>query len=158
MELTVHNIDEGAALATYGPIVIRVITTAPTDLPSLERAFERVDAALERWPEVGMWVIAHHGAPVPDAAARRFSNRAMRERAQRVSFAFTMLGLGFWATAARTATLAMLKLLGDRNTPIEATVEAAAEQLCMDLIGPDPAQLVAVHETLIARMRVASVA
>jgi hypothetical protein len=71
-----------------------------------------------------------------------------------LSISYALLGLGFWASAATAASLAVSKFIGVHAT-IETTVERSAEQLCMDLIGIDPTRRVAIHDELFAQVRAA---
>jgi hypothetical protein len=149
--LDVHVLDSGQAVATLGPIVIRVIVRARTEVADIDRLTLLVDRVLERSPGAGLWIIAHHGAPVPDKLVRRHGGRAFRPFGDRLCVAYSLLGLGFWASAATAATITLTKLMRMRS-PIETSVERGAERLCMELIGVDPTRLIAAHDQLLERI------
>jgi hypothetical protein len=152
---TVHVLDTEQAVATIGPIVVRIITRARTEIDDLDRLVMLVDRTLERSPMAGIWIVAHHGAPVPDPPARRHAGRVFRPYGDRLCIAYSLLGLGFWASAATAATITLSKLIGMRS-PIETTVEGGAGRLCMELIGVDPTRLIAAHDELLKRIKALS--
>jgi hypothetical protein len=149
--LVPHYIDAEQALGCVGPIVIRVVDSARTTNVDVDRFVAMVADILERAPAAGMWVIVHHDAPIPDHSIRRYMSQQMKPYNDRVTAVFTLLGLGFWAAAASAATLGITKLVGI-SPVITTTIEAGAERMCMDLIGVDPARLVAAHSTLLQRI------
>lgn len=151
MTLDVDSLEPGQAIATLGPIVIRVIVSSRTEIPDLDRVTSLIDRVLERSSVAGLWVVAHHGAPVPDMAARRYSGRVFRPYGDRLCVAYSLLGLGFWASAANTAVVMIAKLMGMRS-PIETTIERGAERLCSELIGIDPNRLLAAHAELLGQI------
>lgn len=155
MDLVLHELDGGHAVANIGPIVCRIINTAPTTPARLDELATHIGATLARSPVAGLWIVAHHDAPIPDRPTRRYAGRVFDPFKDRLSVAYALLGLGFWSSAAVAASLALSKFMGVRAT-IETSVERSAEQLCMDLIGVDPARLVAVHSDLLARIEAAS--
>ena len=151
MVVVPHYIDHEQAVGCVGPVLIRVITSAPTEIVDFERCTRVVDDILLRAPAAGIWVVVHHGAPIPDSSTRRYMGQKLKGYGERVSVAFSLLGLGFWTSGAIAATVAINKVFGV-NSPITTSVEAGAERLCMDLIGLNPERLVAGHATLLERI------
>lgn len=152
MEPDIHHLDAEQAVATLGPIVVRVNTRARTEIADVDRVTMLVDRTLERSPMAGIWIVAHHGAPVPDAPVRRYAGRAFRPYDKRLCVAYSLLGLGFWASTASTATITISKLSGMRS-PVETSLERGAERLCMELIGVDSTRLIAAHDQLLERIQ-----
>ena len=151
MILKIHHLDSQHAIVTLGAVVIRIIESARTDREELEHLAGLCEAILERHSVAGMWVVVHHGAPIPDAAVRRYAGQLFRPHKDRLSVVYSMLGLGFWSSAAIAATRALTSLMGVR-APIETSVEGGAHRLSQDLIGMDPAKLVSTHHDLLQRM------
>lgn len=152
MELHTHRLDAEQAVAILGPVAIRVIRSARTEAADIDCLRGLIDGVLASSPAAGMWIVVHHGAPIPDASARRHAGRVLRAYNDRLSISYSMLGLGFWANAARAATMTVARLIGT-HAPVEATLEAGAERLSMDLIGIDPAALVEAHDELLAQIQ-----
>ena len=155
MDLEIHHIDRGHAVALFGPVLIRVITTAPTDLPSLDQLQQLTELALRRWPMAGVWVVAHHGAPFPDSDFRRHVGPALRPVRDRLAMVVTPLGLGFWSKAAVLMTFTLGKMVGNVPT-VETTVERGAVRLGFELIGVDAEKLVASHTALLEGIQAAA--
>lgn len=155
--MIVHRLDSGQALATVGPILIRVIADAPTDTADFDQISAIADELLTRWSLIGMWVVVHHGAPIPSGPVRRYGGRMLKPYGERVTIAYALLGLGFWASMAAGASMALSKLAGVPSS-LATTLERSAAQLCMDLIGIDPGRLLAAHDELFARMQAAKAA
>jgi hypothetical protein len=155
VEPEVHILDAEQALLTVGPVVIRIIMSARTETVDIDRVVALVDRTLERSPMAGVWIVAHHDAPVPDAGVRRYVGRVFRPYGERLVIAYSLLGLGFWASTATAAMLAVSKLIGMRS-PIETTLERGAERLCMELIGIDPTRLIAAHDQTLGRIHALS--
>lgn len=152
MEPDVHHLDAEQAVASLGPIVIRVITRARTEFADVDRVATLIDRTLERSPIAGVWVVVHHGAPVPDLSVGRYASRALRKYGDRVCIAYSLLGLGFWAAAAIAAASSLSELMGTPG-PTESTIERGAERLCMELVGVDPTRLIAAHDLLLERIQ-----
>jgi hypothetical protein len=155
MELEIHHIDAGQAIGFYGPVLIRVLTTAPTDLPSLDQFQQLTELALSRWPIAGVWVVAHHGAPFPDGEFLRQVGPALRPTRDRLVAVMTPLGLGFWAKAAAVMTFTLGRLVGTVPS-LETTVERGAARLGFELIGVDAEKLVASHAALLEAIQTAA--
>jgi hypothetical protein len=60
--------------------------------------------------------------------------------------------MGFWASAMR-ATATGLSLLLRRRLIFETALERAAQRLSADLVGIDPAAIVAAHDQLYADLQ-----
>lgn len=148
VELQIHHLDGGHAIATLGPVLIRVITSAPTDPQVLDEIVQLCELALQRWPTIGVWVVAHHGAPIPDSDTRRHAGRVLEPLRDRSCVVFTLLGLGFWSSAAVGVSKLLAMLIGQRPM-IETSVEDGADRLGMELIGIDAEKLAVVHDELL---------
>jgi hypothetical protein len=148
VELQIHHIDGGHAIASFGPVLIRVITSARTDTAVLDEVARLSGLALTRWPMIGVWVVAHHGAPLPDGDARRHSGLVLRPFRDRSCVVFSLLGLGFWASAA-IAVSKVLALLSGHHPLINTSVEDGAERLGLELIGVDAEKLAVIHDELL---------
>lgn len=151
MDLVPHYVDHEQALGCLGPVVIRVISSAGTEFVDADRFSRLAKDILQRAPAAGLWAVVHHGAPVPDSSVRRYMGNQLKPFSERLCIVTTMLGLGFWASAATAATHTIAKFTGT-GSRITTTVEAGAQRLCMDLIGLDPARLVAAYDQLLARI------
>ncbi len=155
MELIVHSLDSGQALATVGPVVMKIITTGSSEIEDVRAILAAVDELLTRLPSAGVWVIVHHGAPLPGPGFPRHAGELMRPYRERVVFAFALPGLGFWSAAASTTATALARLIGV-HSQVATDLERSAGQLGMELIGVDPAGLVAAHDELFGRMQLAA--
>ena len=152
MDLEIHHLDRGQALASFGPVMIRVVTTAPSDLASLEQQHRLTEAALARWPMIGWWVILHHGSPFPDSDFLRRAGPSLRPHRDRIVNVITPLGLGFWASTAFAMVGAMAKLVGQQAF-LETSLERGSERLGLELIGVDAERLAATHAELIGAVQ-----
>jgi hypothetical protein len=148
VDLEIHRLDSGRALASFGPVIIVVITTASTDTAFIDELVRLTEVALARWPMCGIWIVAHHGAPVPDSEVRRHSGRVLRPFRDRQCVVYSMLGLGFWAGTAIATSMGLAKLLGQRPL-IETSVEGGADRLGIELIGVDAEKLAVIHDELL---------
>jgi hypothetical protein len=155
MDLVIHHLDGGQAWASFGPVLIRVITTAPTDLATAEVVSRLMPGELARWPMVGLWIVAHHGAPLPDNEFRRGFGPMLRPWRDRLVVVLTPLGLGFWAKSAVMVSATLSKLAGQQQL-IETTLERGAARMGLELIGVDSDKLVASHDELLAAMQTAA--
>jgi hypothetical protein len=148
VDLEIHQLDGGRAVASFGPVIVVVITTAPTDTRFIDELARLSELALVRWPMCAIWVVAHHGAPIPDNEVRRHSGRALRPFRDRQCVVYSLLGLGFWTVAAVAATTMLAKLMGQRPL-IETSVEAGADRIGLELIGVDAEKLAVIHDELL---------
>lgn len=152
MDLEIHYLDDGQAIGFYGPVLIRVVTTAPSDGAILDKIKELTEAALVRWPMAGMWVVVHHGAPFPDSEFRRRFGPVLRPYRERQTFVVTLLGLGFWASSAVAMSSGLSKLLGQHST-VGTSLERSAEHLGQEMIGVDAEKLIASYHELLAAIQ-----
>ena len=152
MDLEIVHADGGHAIGLFGPILIRVITTAPSDLASLEQLHLLTQPALARWPIVAWWIVIHHGAPTPDSDFRRRVGPTIRPYRERLVVLVTPLGLGFWASTAAVVTSALSKLVG-QPALLETSIDRGAQRLGMELIGVDAEKLAAAYGELLARIK-----
>jgi hypothetical protein len=148
VDLQIHRIDGGHAIATFGPVLILVITTASTEIAMIDELARLAELTLARWPMCGTWVVVHHGAPIPDGEVRRHTGRVMGRFRDRQCTVYSMLGLGFWASAAIAASMVFAKLIGQRAL-IETSIEAGAQRLGLELIGVDAEKLVVSYEEVL---------
>jgi hypothetical protein len=147
VELQILHADGGHAIASFGPVLIRVITSARTDAASLDELARLCEGALARWPMIGIWVVVHHGAPIPDSDVRRYAGRVLRPHSDRTCAVFSLLGLGFWSSAAIAVSKVFAKMLGQQPR-INTSVEEGAEQLGLELIGVDAEKLAVIYDEL----------
>jgi hypothetical protein len=157
VELRVRTLERHEAIACVGPVLIRVIDGAPTTTASIDAIRAGADELLQRWPMVGVWIVAHHGSPLPEPEARRYAGELFGRDGDKLCMVYSLLGLGFWATAAIGVSKLLARLMG-QPALIETSVEAGAQRLGMEMIGIDPQQLVMAHDELLRRMQVAEVA
>ena len=149
--MEILRLTAGEAYALEGPVLIREVVTAPTEIADLDRCHEYVCRALERSPVAGLWVIAHHGAKPPNGEARRHAGRAFGRHGERLVILYSLLGLGFWATFATAASRSLAKLTST-SALFEKSIEGGAQRLALELVGLDPAALVEAHVQLMARL------
>jgi hypothetical protein len=148
VELEIHQIDGGHAIASFGPVIFLVITTATTSIAVVDEIARLSGIAVTRWPMVGIWVVVHHGAPIPDTEVRRHMGRVLSPFRDRQSVVLSLLGLGFWTGAAIAASTVIAKLIGQRPM-IETSVEDGADRLGLELIGVDAEKLAVIHDELL---------
>lgn len=150
-----HHVDGGQALATVERVVIRVITTAPTHPEDLDRLSTRLDAVLDSgFAWAGLWIVIHHGAPVPSLSTQRYAGRIFKPYGDKIAIVYSMLGLGFWTNLALSATRSFSKFVGI-SAPIELSVEDGAQRLAQEFVGRDPAGYVDAHAQLLAHIQAA---
>jgi hypothetical protein len=152
VDLEIHQLGGGLALASFGPVIIVVITTAPTDTAFVDELARLTELALVRWPMCAIWAVVHHGAPVPDSEVRRHAGRVLRPFRSRQCVVYSMLGLGFWAGTAIATTTVLAKLMGQRPL-IETSVEAGADRIGIELIGVDAEKLAVIHDELLESLQ-----
>jgi hypothetical protein len=148
VELQIHHIDGGHAVASFGPVLLLVITTAPTSTAVIDELARLSGVALARWPMVGVWIVVHHGAPIPDAEVRRHIGRVMSPFRDRQSVVLSLLGLGFWSSTAIAVSTVISRMIGQRPM-IETSVEDGAERLGLEMIGVDAEKLAVIHDELL---------
>jgi hypothetical protein len=151
LELEVRRVRHEEQIATFGPVLIRVFRNVPTEIPELDLARELLDELSERWPVIGVWAIAHHGAPIPDGPTRRRAKEVFGRYGDKLVLVQSVVGLGFWAAAGTATGTAIARLLGI-SFPIENSVEAGAERLAMEMVGLDPQELIVAHDELFRRI------
>ena len=155
MELELHHVDAGQALATIEGVVVRVITTATTNPEDLDALSLHIDALLEGgagW--AGLWIVVHHGAPVPSISTRRYAGKVFKPYGDKIAVVYSMLGLGFWTSLAISATRSLSKFIG-MSAPIELSIEDGAQRLAQEFIGRDPAVYAQAHAQLLAHIQAA---
>ncbi|MCA9687189.1 MAG: hypothetical protein KC457_33830, partial [Myxococcales bacterium] len=102
---------------------------------------------LTRHRHVGILLVFHHGTPMPAGPAQRFAMDSTRRLGDRLVMSTALLGLGFWADAARGALSTLLRLVGT-TLSVESSVEQAIARLTLDFVGIDPDALMAVYRDL----------
>jgi hypothetical protein len=137
--------------ATWGAVVIRICDGSRTEIADLERVEALFDELLAHKPAVGMLLVFTHDTPLPSLATQRHAADGLRRLRGRLVLATATVGLGFWATTFRAGLDALFGALGG-GVVVEGRVEAAAERLAGELIGIDPAGLVAVYGQLWAEL------
>jgi hypothetical protein len=142
MELIVKQRCERQIHAIWGPVLIRIADGAPTDVADIDRLHCYFVEMLERWPTIGMLLVAHHENPMPSVAALRHAKQQMPALADRIVIAVALLGLGFWADAGRSMVGMFMRMAGGGTFVLEKSVDAAATKLGHELIGLDPAGLI----------------
>lgn len=156
MHLDVHefNVANQSTMATLGPVLIRVFRGA-TEIADVDLGCKIVESLLERWPIAGVLAIAHHGTPLPDAVTRKYASRNFGKFGDRLVIVQCQLGLGFWAEAARATAMAIARMIRS-HTFVESNVEAAARRMAMEMVGIDPARIIAAHDQLLASLDAAA--
>jgi hypothetical protein len=154
VDLHVHQLGAGSAIAGWGPTLIRVIDGGPTRVADMEQIHALASERLAELPALGLLAVVHHGSPVPEPAAIRRVAQLFGPIQERLSVGMAIVGLGFWASASRTIAATMARAR-PRNIVVEPTVEATAERMALDLVGLDAEGLVAAYEQLHARMQAA---
>ena len=149
-EVREFNVANQSIMATLGPVLIRVFRGA-TEIPDVDRGCEIVGSLLERWPIAGVLAIAHHGTSLPDAATRKHASRSFGAFGDRLVIVQCQLGLGFWAEAARATAMAIARMIRS-HTYVESNVEAAAQRMALEMVGIDPAAIVAAHDQMLAQL------
>lgn len=137
MQLDVHYQSPREVCATWGPVVLRIVDGAATEQADIDRIHVLLEALLRSWPSVGMLVIAHHGNPTPSLATLRYSKQLMDRFGSRLVVAITLLGLGFWAEAARASADLFVRLARGSTVALESTVEQAVRRMALELVGLD---------------------
>ena len=139
--------------AIWGPVVLRIVDGAQTEQPDIDRVHALLEELLAAWPSVGMLVIAHHGNPTPNLASLRYSKQLMDRFGSRLVIGITLLGLGFWAEAARASADLFMRLARGSTVALESSVEQAVRRMALELVGVDDEGLWAACEQLELRLR-----
>lgn len=145
MELRIVDHLEHEVFATHGPLLIRVVTGGQSSKQRFDRARELIEATLERYPAVALVVIVEHGAPTPPPEVRARMAEGFTQYGDRLVVAFALLGLGFWASAAARIVRGFARAGGQLYLH-DTKLEGIAEQLARELVGLDPASIVALCE------------
>jgi hypothetical protein len=153
MQLDVVYQTKQEIYAIWGPVVIRLLDGAETEPADIDRLHGLLAGVLIGWPTVGMLLISHHGSPQPSLATMRYSNKEMGDLEDRMVIAVALLGLGFWAEAARATTAWLMRMLRHGSVVLESSVEAAARGMALELVGLDADGLVKACEQLERRFR-----
>ncbi|WP_106091718.1 hypothetical protein [Enhygromyxa salina] len=139
--------------ASVGPIVIRICDGVRTEVADLVRQELLFDKLLVTHANIAMLVVFTHGTPPPDGAAQRHAKQFMRRYRDRVVVSVALLGLGFWASAVRTALSAIVRVVGHGSISIEGTVEHAISRVTMELVGIDASEVLRDYELLWAKLK-----
>ena len=153
MQLDVKYQTPREVCAIWGPVVLRLVDGAPTEQPDIDRIHVLLEELLAAWPSVGMLVIAHHGNPTPSLATLRYSKQLMDRFEQRLVVGITLLGLGFWAEAARASADLFIRLARGSTVALESSVEQAVRRMALELVGIDGDGLRAACAELELRLR-----
>ncbi len=136
----------------WGPILIRVVATAPTEREVLDFAAARFDETLERYSAVACLVVTEHGTPLPSGDALRYVRERYDLYGERLVMAYAVLGLGFWAGTAVRLGAALVRASG-HTALLDTPLERVCERLSLELVGVDPQALLARVEQLRARVQ-----
>jgi hypothetical protein len=148
VEVLVHRQTPGEYLASWGPVLVRLLDGGTTTIEDIDRACEVLDRMLERHSAIAVFVVVEHGTPVPPATVRSYVGERFGAYDERVVNGVCMLGLGFWAKAAFSAVTTMVRLSGLSTFVLETNLERAASRLALELIGLDAQGLVEFCEQL----------
>lgn len=127
--------------ATWGPVLIRIADGAPTEPSEIDRSHAMCLALLDEWPTIGSLLIVHHGTPIPSFTTMRYATQLMAGIEDRMVVGVTLLGLGYWAQAARVTTSFFARLIRGNAFVLAGSVESAVERMAFELVGLDHAQL-----------------
>jgi hypothetical protein len=128
--------------------VIRICDRGGTEIADLQRVQEVFDELLGIHRNIGMLLVLTHETPLPGVHLQRYAKDTMLGYSDRVVVSIAVLGLGFWASAMRSA-LGLFRRIGSRsNMWLESSVEQAIARLTHDLIGIDADALTAVYQQL----------
>jgi hypothetical protein len=151
LEARFHRHTPTEILVERGPVLIRVLNGATTEIEDVDFGCALFDAMLERYPAIATLAVVEHGTPIPSAAVRRYTAERFGSYAPRLIVGAVFLGLGFWASASLAATSLFMRVLGKQNGMIETSLEEIARKLSLELVGLDPDALVAFIEQLRAQ-------
>jgi hypothetical protein len=127
--------------ATWGPVSIRITDGATTDASEIDRSHVLILELLDTWPTIGSLLIVHHGNPIPSFATMRYAKQRMAGVEDRMVVGVALLGLGFWAEAARVTTSFFARLIRGDTFVLAGSVEATVELMALELVGLDHEQL-----------------
>jgi hypothetical protein len=127
--------------ATWGPVLIRIVDGAPTEPSDMDRIRVLFLELLDKWPTIGMLLIAHHGSPIPSIATLRYANQLMVNLEDRLVVGSALLGLGYWAEASRAAFNFFTHLVRGNTFILAGSVESAVDKMAFELVGLDREQL-----------------
>lgn len=153
MQLDVTYRSELEIYAIWGPVVIRLIDGAATEPADIDRVHGLLAGVLLGWPSAGMLLIAHHGSPQPSFATMRYSKGLTGEIEDRLVIGIALIGLGFWADAARATAAWLMRIAGRSSVVLEGSVEGAARAMAMELVGLDAVGLIGACGELERRFR-----
>jgi hypothetical protein len=139
--------------ATWGPVLIRIIDGATTDPPEIDRSHALCLALLDEWPTIGSLLIVHHGSPIPSLASLRYARQLMVRIEDRMVVGVTLLGLGYWAQAARVTASFFARLIRSSTFVLGGSVESTVEPMAFELVGLDHMQLHSACAELERRFR-----
>lgn len=153
MQLEVVYRTDQEICGIWGPVVIRIVDGASTERPEIDRVRELLTRVLAEWPSMGMLLIAHHGTPQPSLTAMRYSKILMDDIEPRLVIGITLLGLGFWAAAARATASLLMRMTRGNGVMLESSVEATVRRMALELVGLDAEGLLAASNELERRFR-----
>jgi hypothetical protein len=153
VEVIVQHQTSGERLVTRGPLMVRVLDGGPSTIEDVDLACELLEQMLEQYPAIALVVIVEHGTPVPPIAVFRYTTERFGAYGDRVLLGSCLLGLGFWAKTALSSMTTALRFTGTLTVLTETNLESLARQLSFELVGLDPADLVAFFEQQRALLR-----
>lgn len=145
--LKVLSLTDTELVAEQGPVLIRIVDGGITNHHTMDRVIAYYDEMLTRYPAIGFVVVFEHGTSPPDSASLRYIRQRSDAYGDRLVVAIVAAGLGFWASALVRLAAAFAR--ASRHTLLVATnLEQAIEQLSMELVGIDAAEIVEQCERL----------
>lgn len=153
MQAQVEHQTTGERVVTRGLLMVRVLDGGPTTVEDVDLACKLVERLLEQHPTVASVAIVEHGTPVVSLAVNRYAAERFGSYGDRLLVGVCMLGLGFWAKAAFNSMTVALRFTDAMTLLLDTNLESFARQLADELVGLDPAELVAFFEQQREHMR-----
>lgn len=150
MPLSIRYADSQQVVATCGPLIMRIIERARTDIEDVELMYELLDEARRNRLVPAVMVVVHHGAPIPAPHVLRYMAAGI-PRLGSAAVMFTMLGLGFWAQTTQCALLRLSQLAGMR-VPVATDLDSAAARLSRRTPSLDVATVISAYEGAARKM------
>ena len=147
MDYTIHKHDAEEVLASWGPVVIRVLRGVETRAVDIDDACTLFEALLERYPAITCVAVVEHGTPIPSPEIRRYSAERFGSFGSRLVIGIVFLGLGFWASTSLAAAALVMRLVR-QDIIVETSVEALTTKLALEFVGLDGEGLAATIEAL----------
>jgi hypothetical protein len=151
--LAIKHQSDTQVYATWGPVLLRIIDGDKTDPPEIDRSHGMCLELLDEWPTIGSLLIVHHGSPIPSLATLRYARQLMAGLEDRMVVGVALLGLGYWAQAARVTASFFARLTRGNSMVLAGSVDSAVESMSFELVGIDREQLHSACAELERRFR-----